>query len=238
MDLTASARVVLLDIEGTTTPIDFVYVTLFPFARERMADFLDAHFSEDTVQKAVSQLAADHAEETDTPPPWEATPAAVSRYALWLMDQDRKATGLKTLQGLIWQDGYGSGQIKAPIYDDVLPAIQRWVEADRRVCIYSSGSVLAQKLLFRFTNHGDVTPLLSGYFDTTSGLKTESESYRTIADALKVDPAEIAFLSDRVAELDAATEAGTRVGLVVRDEADVPENAAGYPVLRDFTSSS
>ena len=148
MSSPVAAKVVLLDIEGTTTPIDFVYKTLFPFARTQMESFVEEQFSSDSVRTAVGLLEDDHAAETEVDvPDWERTPAAVARYALWLMDQDRKATGLKSLQGMIWKTGYASGKLKATLYDDVAPAIRRWNEAGKRVCIYSSGSVLAQKLL-------------------------------------------------------------------------------------------
>lgn len=228
-----TASVVLLDIEGTTTPIDFVYKTLFPFAREQMARFMVDHFSNAEIGQAIALLEADHAiEKEGDKPKWERTPEALSRFALWLMDRDRKATGLKALQGLIWKDGYETGELQATLYEDVAPAIHRWTDAGKRVCIYSSGSVLAQKLLFKHTTFGDLTDKLSAYFDTTTGPKRESTSYLKIAEKLGVDSQEVLFFSDIVAELDAATVAGCRVGLVVRD--DPPDNPISYPVLRDF----
>ncbi len=231
--LTDSVKVVLLDIEGTTTPIDFVYKTLFPFARAQMESFVDQHFESTAVRKAIEILEADHATEKETGlPEWSPTAAGASQFALWLMDRDRKATGLKALQGLIWKEGYNTGELKATLYDDVAPAIQRWTTADKQVCIYSSGSVLAQKLLFGHTIHGDLTNQLSGYFDTTTGSKREASSYRVIADQLNVSTHQILFLSDMVPELDAAFEAGLEVGLIARD--DLPENPNGFPVLKDF----
>jgi enolase-phosphatase E1 len=228
-----SASVVLLDIEGTTTPIDFVYKTLFPFARARMEEFVHSQFDSEAVQAAVKQLEADHAGETESDvPSWANTPAAVTRYALWLMDRDRKATGLKSLQGIIWKAGYDSGELKATLYDDVAPAIHRWTEAGKRVCIYSSGSILAQKLLFAHTVAGDLTGQLSAYFDTTTGPKREAESYRKIAEQLGVNCGEIFFLSDSVPELDAATEAGCGIGLAARG--DTPENPMSHPIYHDF----
>ncbi len=223
----------LLDIEGTTTPIDFVYKTLFPFARAQMERFICENF--DSISASIDLLEADHAAEKDTNVPvWERSPSAVARYALWLMDQDRKATGLKSLQGLIWKAGYASGELKATLYDDVEPAIRRWHGSGKRVCIYSSGSILAQKLLFAHTVAGDLTGQLTDYFDTTSGPKQEAESYQTIADALKVRCDEVFFLSDSVPELDAASDAGCSVGLAVRDEP--PENPKGYPIYKDFVN--
>ena len=233
MSLPTEVKVVLLDIEGTTTPIDFVYKTLFPFAREQMEVFLQENFETESVMKAVDLLEKDHdAEAGDDVPEWERASDTAAHYALWLMDQDRKATGLKSLQGLIWKAGYASGDLKATMYDDVEPAIRRWKADGKRVCIYSSGSVLAQKLLFAHTEAGDLTELLSGYFDTTTGPKKEADSYGKIAEALELNPDEILFLSDSVAELDAASEAGCAVGLAVRD--DPPENPAGYQAYKDF----
>ena len=231
MSLPPDVRVVLLDIEGTTTPIDFVYQTLFPFARAQMERFIAENF--ESISSSIDLLEVDHAAEQDgNVPSWDRSPEAAARYALWLMDQDRKATGLKSLQGLIWKAGYASGELKASLYDDVAPAMRRWKEQGKRVCIYSSGSVLAQKLLFAHTVVGDVTDLLSAYFDTTTGPKRESESYRKIAAALEVKCSEILFLSDSVPELDAASIAGCSVGLAVRD--DPPENPAAYAIYNDF----
>lgn len=231
VSLPAEAKVVLLDIEGTTTPIDFVYKTLFPFARAQMERFISENF--ESLAASIDLLEADHAQEQEEDvPSWERSPSAATRYALWLMDQDRKATGLKSLQGLIWKAGYASGELKATLYDDVEPAIRRWHESAKRVCIYSSGSVLAQKLLFAHTVAGDLTSQLENYFDTTTGLKQAAESYRKIAEALHVSCEEIFFLSDSVPELDAASEAGCSVGLAVRDEP--PENPNAYTIYNDF----
>lgn len=231
--LTDSIKVVLLDIEGTTTPIDFVYKTLFPFARERIESFVVQHFETSAVSKAIELLKADHTAENGTDlPEWSPTPTGASKFARWLMDRDRKATGLKALQGLIWKEGYQTGELKATLYDDVAPAIQRWTNDGKQVCIYSSGSILAQKLLFGHSTYGDLTDQLSGYFDTTTGPKRDADSYRAIADQLTVSTDQILFLSDMVPELNAAFEAGLSVGLVVRDT--LPENPNGFPVFKDF----
>lgn len=231
--LTDSIKVVLLDIEGTTTPIDFVYKTLFPFARARIESFVVQHFETSAVSKAIELLEADHTAENETDlPEWSPTPTGASKFARWLMDRDRKATGLKALQGLIWKEGYQTGELKATLYDDVAPAIQRWTNDGKQVCIYSSGSILAQKLLFGHSTYGDLTDQLSGYFDTTTGPKRNADSYRAIADQLTVSTDQILFLSDMVPELNAAFEAGLSVGLVVRDT--LPENPNGFPVFKDF----
>jgi len=207
---------VLLDIEGTTTPVDFVYRVLFPYSRTRVLAFLERHGSQPDVAADVAGLRAEHERDRATgrnPPPWS-DGAAV--YARWLMDQDRKLTPLKALQGRIWEEGFTSGELRGQVYPDVPGALGRWTAAGRKVAIFSSGSVLAQKLLFANSDHGDLTPLLSGYFDTTTGAKGDAESYRRIAQALGETPGAGLFVSDVVAELDAARDAGFATALAVR----------------------
>src|SRR5262249_37770199 len=135
------------------------------------------------------------------PPPGHGEPAAVAAYARWLMDQDRKATALKSLQGRIWEDGFRTGALVGAVYPDVPAAFGRWTKAGRTLAIFSSGSVLAQRLLFGYSAEGDLTPYLSGYFDTTTGPKREASSYQAIAAALGRPPSEVLFLSDVTAEL-------------------------------------
>ena len=222
--MSGGPRVVLLDVEGTTTPVDFVYRVLFPYAQARMAAFLAAHASEPEVAADVAALRAEHERDCAagrTPPAWEAGPAA---YTGWLTEQDRKLTALKSLQGRIWAEGFARGELRGQVYPDVPPALRRWTGAGRRVAIFSSGSVLAQKLLFGHSDQGDLSPLLSGYFDTTTGPKREASSYARIADALGTPPAEALFVSDVVAELDAARAAGFTTALAVRAEPGPPAN--------------
>ena len=152
------------------------------------------------------------------PPDWGDSSPAVATYARWLMDQDRKATALKSLQGKVWADGYRSGELKGQVYEDVPRALARWTKAGRVVAIFSSGSVLAQKLIFAHTDFGDLTPYLSAYFDTTTGPKRQAESYKRIAAALHCAPGAILFVSDVVAELEAAREAGLETALAVRSD--------------------
>lgn len=219
-----SVRACLLDIEGTTTPIDFVYRTLFPFARERAADFLAAHHREPQVADTITLLSSEQDRDLadgNAPPPWESSPReaeikAATRYVHWLMDQDRKSTALKALQGMIWKEGYESGELKGQVYPDVLPALKRWTARGRGVWIFSSGSILAQKLLFGNSNEGDLLAFLSGHFDTTTGPKKAPESYRRIAGEIGLPPAEILFLSDVAGELDAASAAGMQTLLLLR----------------------
>jgi enolase-phosphatase E1 len=210
---------VLLDIEGTTTPADFVFRVLFPDARARLSSFLEAHAADPEVAQYLAGLHDAHARDAASghhPPAWDGSVAAAAVYARWLMDQDRKLTALKSLQGRIWAEGYAAGRLRGQVYDDVPPALKRWSAAGRRVAIFSSGSVLAQKLLFGHSDHGDLTPFLSGYFDTATGPKAEAESYRRIAFALGEKASAGLFVSDVVAELDAAREAGFATALAVR----------------------
>lgn len=228
---TPAMRVILLDIEGTTTPISFVYEILFPFARERMRAFVQAQLTESAFAPTLDALhkesEAERSAGHDAPlVPKNPTDAnIVADFALWLMDKDRKSTALKEIQGQIWREGYENGTLKGVVYPDVHEAMKRWKDAGRRVAIYSSGSIQAQKLIFGYSDLGDLRPLIDAYFDTTTGPKKEAESYQRIARALDVQPADILFLSDNIDELHAASAAGVNVRLAVR-----PGNA---PVMSD-----
>ena len=230
--MSGGPRVVLLDVEGTTTPVDFVYRVLFPYAQARVAAFLDAHAAEPEVAADVAALRAEHERDRSagrTPPAWEEGPAA---YTAWLTEQDRKLTALKSLQGRIWAEGFARGELRGQVYPDVPPALRRWTAAGRKVAIFSSGSVLAQKLLFGHSDQGDLAPLLSGYFDTTTGAKREASSYARIADALGTPGTEALFVSDVVQELDAARAAGFATALSVRAEPGPAAN--GHPRITTF----
>jgi enolase-phosphatase E1 len=208
-------RAILLDIEGTTTPIDFVHKTLFPFAKERIAAYVAANF--DRIRDEVDQLKAEHAKETSYPAEFDETsPRSVSDYLRYLIDVDRKSTPLKSLQGKVWQEGYESGELLSEVFDDVPRAFERWKAAGKIIAIYSSGSVLAQQLLFRYTDLGDLTPYISNYFDTNVGGKREAESYRKIARELELKAETILFVSDIVSELDAARASAFQTALSIR----------------------
>ena len=210
-------RAVLLDIEGTTTPIAFVHEVLFPFARARLAKYLEAHWQGDEIsevrRKLTEEYEQDHRSEART---GLRTAGDAAAFALRLMDHDRKSPGLKLLQGLIWEEGYRMGQLRGQVYEDVPASIRRWRASGADVAIYSSGSELAQRLLFQSTVHGDLTPELKAFFDTAFGAKVEAASYARIATALGRPPGEILFVSDVVAELRAARETGMAVVLSVR----------------------
>ncbi|HEY0351039.1 MAG TPA: acireductone synthase, partial [Gemmatimonadales bacterium] len=149
---------VLLDIEGTTTPIDFVHNTLFGYARARVREFLERHWSDPEVRADIARLGAERGAEASQPSlaPWGEDVAGVAAYVHWLMDRDRKSTGLKSLQGKIWEEGYGSGELKGEVYPDVLPALERWRSDGVDIAIFSSGSVQAQRSLFRSSTAGDL----------------------------------------------------------------------------------
>ena len=158
----------------------------------------------------------------------------VLAYVYSLMDRDKKSPGLKALQGLIWQDGYKSGELRGQVYPDVLPAFERWRARGIDIYIYSSGSVLAQRLLFGSTEAGDLTAFLSDYFDTAVGPKVSPDSYGVIAARIHVPPPEILFVSDVGQELDAARTSGMRTALCVRGGGDGPPGSASHPIVRSF----
>jgi enolase-phosphatase E1 len=228
-----NTRGILLDIEGTTTPLAFVHDVLFPFARARVKDYLAAHSESDEIQRDLSTLRAEHAMDSHAPALTAAADSLID-YVYWLMDRDRKSTGLKSLQGKIWEQGYREGELKAEVFPDVPPALQRWREAHLRVAIFSSGSVLAQKLLFAHTNAGDLTPLIDGYFDTTTGAKNDAESYRLIATQLELDPQRVLFVSDVMTELAAADEAGMHAVLCIRPGNHPQPSDKNLPKIETF----
>lgn len=217
-------RAVLLDIEGTTTPIDFVSQVLFPYARRHVADYLARHLSDEALQADLAGLRAEHSADIAqglNPPALrdESTATLLETavtYLHWLIDRDRKSTPLKSLEGKIWEEGFRTDELKSEVFADVPRALARWHRQHRRICIYSSGSVLAQQLLFAHTAAGDLTGLISNFFDTRIGAKKEAESYRRIADALQLPPATIVFISDVTAELEAAHAVGLQCLLSMR----------------------
>ena len=220
-------RGILLDIEGTTTPIDFVYEILFPFVSAHIEEFLTAHIQDNEIRSLVDELRQHHARNAQSNAglhSWcDRTSAervhSAAFYMQWLMERDSKITPLKTLQGKIWEAGYRDRELRGALYPDVAPALARWRTQGRRVAIFSSGSVLAQEMLFTYSTAGDLTALLDGFFDTTVGSKRESGSYRRIAAGLGLADSEVLFLSDVTAELDSAKASGMQTGLVLRPSA-------------------
>jgi len=191
-------------------------------------EFLERHAADPDVEADIALLRAEHAAETSPPPM-----ASVAAYVRWLIDHDRKSTGLKSLQGKIWEEGYRAGDLRGEVYPDVPPALARWREQGKEIAIFSSGSVQAQRNLFATTPAGDLTRFIRAYFDTTTGPKTAVHSYRTIAAALQRSPSEMLFLSDVGAELDAALAAGMQTALCVRAPGSTPP-PGGHQVIHAF----
>lgn len=223
----------LLDIEGTTSSVDFVYKTLFPYASARAEAYLREHAREAEVQSLIGGLHAEYKREAGKDARldvWcggsaEDEIASAARYVRHLIELDRKVTPLKTLQGKIWEEGFRNGELLGHVYEDVPRAFKRWKKNRKRIGIFSSGSVLAQKLLFGHSNAGDLTVYIDDYFDTTTGPKREGASYEAIAKALRIPPKETLFVSDVAEELDAARGAGMHTALMLRPETARPDGA-------------
>jgi len=193
---------VVIDIEGTTSATSFVADRLFPYSAERLAQWIATHQLDPVTQRAINQVR----EITDEP---SAGLDRVTATLLGWLESDQKITPLKTLQGLIWEQGFADGDLVAHFYPDAVPALRAWKSAGYDLCVFSSGSVAAQRAWFANSADGDLRPMISVYFDTeNAGPKRESSAYWRIANAINVIPAQIVFLSDVVAELDAARDAG------------------------------
>jgi enolase-phosphatase E1 len=239
------AKAILLDIEGTTTPTEFVYQVLFPYARQQVIDFLQQHREAPEACADVDALRKEHALDLARgarPPDWrdysaDALLGSVVAYVHWLMDRDRKSTALKSLQGKIWEQGYRTGELHSEVYPDVPRAFSRWHSEKKGICIFSSGSVLAQKLLFAHTTAGDLTHFIKEYFDTTTGKKIEAESYGRISNSLGLSLREILFVSDTVAELNAANLAGMKTILCTRPGRERPRTSS-HPTIETFDELS
>ncbi|PJJ99414.1 acireductone synthase [Lysobacteraceae bacterium NML91-0213] len=210
-------QTILTDIEGTTSSISFVKEVLFPYARERLADFIAANADDREVRRWVDAVAGEAGVSTDA--------EVVAILQDWI-DADRKHTALKALQGMLWAEGYRAGDFTAHVYPDAAQALRAWHADGRRIAVYSSGSVPAQKLFFGHSDAGDLASLVSAWFDTETGGKREAISYARIAEALQVPAAGIVFLSDVVEELDAARDAGLQTVLLDRRQ-DYPQPRTG-----------
>jgi enolase-phosphatase E1 len=208
---------ILTDIEGTTTSISFVHDVLFPYAKKNVRNYLLIHQNDPAVAQIIDEVAQiGQLPNSDLP--------GVTETLLTWMEQDKKITPLKTLQGMMWKTGYSQGDFQGHVYEDAFQELSRWKEQGLALYVYSSGSVPAQKLLFSHSTYGDLTPLFSGYFDTKVGGKRETASYRNIAEQLNLAPGKILFLSDTIEELNAASEAGMQTVLIVREGTTAPLN--------------
>ena len=252
-----AADAIVLDIEGTTTPIAFVYDVLFPYARRRLRTYLHDPKNRDALAEPLRRLIEEAATDKERVPElaavrtFRSAPSggpegqydnagqfsnaldwAASRVE-WLMDRDIKSPALKRLQGQIWEEGYRAGELHGDVFPDVAPALARWRVAGTPVSIYSSGSELAQRLLFGTTVHGDLTPFISRFFDTSVGSKMSPDSYRRIATELNCATTGMLFVSDVTTELDAARAAGCQVRLCVRP-GNRPQAPHSYEVITSF----
>lgn len=231
-EVATKTRAVLLDIEGTTTPISFVHDILFPFARDHARDYLTQNLRAPEVQADIAALFREHSldeERGEQPPQIDKSVSSIDAtvtYIHWLIKRDRKSPALKSLQGKIWEQGYRDGTLKAPLFADVVPNLGRLRRQGIGIAIFSSGSVLAQRLLFAHTDTGNHSDLIDQYFDTEVGSKTSSSSYQEIARRLQALPTEVIFVSDVTNELAAAREAGMAALLCVRP-GNQPQSAAG-----------
>ncbi|HEV7122662.1 MAG TPA: acireductone synthase [Rhodanobacter sp.] len=219
-------RAIITDIEGTTSSIEFVRDVLFPYARKRLPAFIETHGERPEVQHWLHEAAREAGM-------IEVERQEVIELLLRWIDEDRKSTALKALQGMIWKDGYEAGAYRAHLYPEVAARLREWRAEGLRLYVYSSGSVPAQQLFFQHTEAGDLAPLFAGYFDTETGPKRESGSFRRIAESVGEQPRHLLFLSDVVEELDAAKTAGYHTGWLVREPQPLPTSPQ-HPVYRDF----
>jgi enolase-phosphatase E1 len=238
----AGVQAILLDVEGTTTPIAFVVEKLFPYARTHLRRHVEQHASAPDYARLLEQVHGEYARDRESGQPvpaWGDAPAAkrlasVVAYLDWLMDRDRKSTSLKDLQGRVWEEGYRLGELQGDVFADVPRAFQRWRAHGLEIGIFSSGSILAQQLLFRHSSAGDLTGYLRWHFDTTIGGKADAESYRRIAAAMAIPPHAVLFISDVALELDAASAAGMQTRLSIRPGNALPPDDQGHSVVRTF----
>ncbi|WP_233842793.1 acireductone synthase [Dyella sp. 2HG41-7] len=219
-------RAIVTDIEGTTSSISFVKDVLFPYARKRLPAFVETHGDKPEVQHWLHEAAKEAGYV-------EASRQEVIELLLRWIDEDRKSTALKAMQGMIWREGYEAGEYRAHMYPEVAGRLHAWRGEGLHLYVYSSGSVPAQKLFFRYSEAGDLTPMFAGYFDTETGPKREQQSYERILEEIGERPEHVLFLSDVAEELDAARAAGLRTGWLLRPPLNVPAQPK-HPAYADF----
>ncbi len=216
-------KAIVTDIEGTTSAVSFVFDVLFPYAARHLPDFVRANAERADVAAQLLAVCQDSGE------PGADVERVIAILLGWIAE-DRKATPLKALQGMVWEQGYLAGQLKGHVYPDAVEALQRWHREGYQLFVYSSGSIQAQRLIFGCSEAGDLSGLFSGYFDTTTGPKREAQSYQRIAQAIGLEAPAILFLSDIVQELDAAQQAGMATCGLVRDGGEL----AGHVNVASF----
>ena len=233
---------IVLDIEGTTCPVNFVSQTLFPFARRQLTQTICAQNRKASVSAAIQEAISEWKKDTD--PTSQAlllqatsqnspTEEEVVRYFEHLIECDRKSTALKELQGIIWEQGYASGELQSPLYPDVIPALDTWKQKGLTLAVYSSGSVKAQQLLYSHTTYGDITDRFSQWFDTRTGSKLKEDSYNTISQIIGIKATSILFISDHPRECDAALASGMETRFCLR-EGNPHRNGGHHQVIHNL----
>ncbi|MDH5444996.1 MAG: acireductone synthase [Gammaproteobacteria bacterium] len=217
-------RAIVTDIEGTTSSISFVHDVLFPYAKERLPEFVRHHADEPDVMSQLNDIRLQVGKELTIDD-------IIAQLIKWI-EEDKKITPLKALQGMIWEAGYRQGDFTGHMYDDAVEYLRKWHEQGVKLYVFSSGSVKAQKLLFGYSDAGDLTPLFSGYFDTRIGNKREADAYNTIVKEIALPAEEIMFLSDIKEELDAAKSAGMQTKWLVRGQ--VSDDTAEHQQCDNF----
>lgn len=218
-------KAILTDIEGTTTSLSFVKDVLFPYADQHMQTFVTEHRQDGQVAKLVDDV------RYEVGKPNLSLAAAIAQLRQWIA-ADKKVTPLKAIQGLMWEEGYRKGDFSGHVYEDAVRNLRQWHEQGLQLYVYSSGSVYAQKLLFGYSDAGDLTPLFRDYFDTQIGHKREAQAYQRIVEAIELPADEILFLSDIREELDAAQQAGLKTCCLVRE--NQPVDGLKHPWVTDF----
>jgi len=240
-----NAQVILLDIEGTTTSISFVKEVLFTYVTKSVLSYLESNYDEDETKQDIDALRAQVAQDKESgiagvieikaaDSKKEDVISTTVANVKWQMSADRKTTALKQLQGHIWKSAYEQGKVRGHVYDDVEDCFKKWKAAGKTLCIYSSGSVAAQQLLFSYSEAGDLTQYLTDYFDTKVGGKREASSYVKIAELIKVNPNAILFLTDIKEEADAARTAGMATCILVRDGLIDENDTKDHPKVQNF----
>ena len=219
-------KAILIDIEGTVSPISFIKEILFPYSKEKMEKFVRENINNPEIKKILEQVREIEGKKLTVD-------EIIQTLKKWI-DEDRKIAPLKDIQGFIWKEGFEKGKLKAPLYKDAYEKIKEWKQKGYRLYIYSSGSVQAQKLFFSHTQYGDLTGYFDGYFDTKTGSKKEKQSYIKIASKIGLKPEQILFLSDNPEEITAAAQAGMKVYRLVRPEDAQYIKDFPYPQVKDF----
>lgn len=219
-------KAIVTDIEGTTSSISFVHDVLFPYARKHIAEFIRRNAEDPHIVPHLNDVRLEAGEDLSLE-------GVIEQLLQWI-DQDKKITPLKALQGLIWEKGYKDGDFHGHVYADAYENLKKWHAAGIKLYIYSSGSVYAQKLLFGHTEYGDLNNLFDGNFDTKVGAKIDAESYRNILQHISLPGEQVLFLSDIEKELDAAAQAGMQTYWLVRDKAI--DKSAAHRQVNDFNA--